>query len=278
MCAELPPGPRRQVDAALDAVPGEVAVAFRVVGGSRSLLVNAHEPFHAASTMKVPVMVECYRQAAEGRIALDAPIRVENAFRSVVDGSEYALDPADDSHEALYDQLGTQRPLRALMRVMITESSNLATNLLVETVGAENVTRTMKRYGAGGIVVRRGVEDLKAYRRGLHNTTTAHGLLVLFERIAQGRAVSEAAAAEMVEILGAQRHNDMIPARLPAGVTVAHKTGWITGVRHDAGIVSVPGGPTYVLVLLSRHLDDAAAGEEALARVSHVLYAAATGP
>jgi beta-lactamase class A len=267
-----------EVQSTLDAVDGTFAVAARVVGDtSRSLLLNARHSGHAASTMKVPVMVELYRQAHAGRFALDDSIRVKNDFRSIVDGSPYSLDPADDSHTALYDQLGERRPIRALMRDMITASSNLATNILIEKVGAERVTRTMERYGADGLQVRRGVEDMKAYRQGLNNTTTAHALMVLFERIARGEAVSETASDEMIEILRAQAYNDMIPARLPDGVEVAHKTGWITGVRHDAGIVSVPGGPTYVLVLLSWDLEDPEAGVEALAQVSRIVYDAVRG-
>ena len=269
---------QREIEATLDAVDGTVAVAARVVDDpSRHLSLSAHEPFHAASTMKVPVMVECYRQAHEGRFSLDDSIRVKNEFRSIVDGSPYALDPADDSHTALYDHLGERRPIRDLMRVMITASSNLATNILIEKVGAETVTRTMERLGADGLQLRRGVEDPTAYRRGLNNTTTAHALLVLLDHIARGAAVDERASAEMIEVLTAQTYSDMIPARLPEGATVAHKTGWITGVRHDAGIVFGPDGPTYVLVLLSRDLSDAAAGVDALARVSRIVYDAVTG-
>jgi beta-lactamase class A len=257
----------------LNSVDGECAVAVRsLTAPHQEVGINADVSFHAASTMKVPVMVECFRQAHENRFALDDPIRVENRFRSIVDGSGYRLDPADDSHDALYDHLGARRSIRTLMRVMITASSNLATNLLIEQVGAEDVTRTMQRLGAGGIQVRRGVEDPKAFEKDLNNTTTARGLLVLLEQIARGTVVSETACAEMIDILKAQEHTEMIPARLPNEVEVAHKTGWITGVRHDAGIVFAPDGPAYVLVLLSRHLSDVPAGVETLARISRIVY------
>jgi beta-lactamase class A len=248
-------------------------MAVRVLDApSKEVLIDADGEFHAASTMKVSVMVECYRQAHDGRFALDDEICVENAFQSIVDGSRYCLDPADDSHDALYDCFGGRRSIRKLVHVMITASSNLATNLLIETVGPENVSRTMQRLGAEGLVVRRGVNDSKAFKQNLNNTTTTRSLLVLFEHIARGTAVNEDACAEMIEILKGQEHTEMIPARLPDGVEVAHKTGWITGVRHDAGIVFVPGGPTYVLVLLSRNLSDVSAGVETLSRVSRVVY------
>jgi len=263
----------RDIRTVLDSVEGDFAVAFRTLDDtSETLLLNEHSMFHAASTMKTPVMVELYRQAHAGRFDLDDSIRVTNEFRSIVDGSAYSLTPEDDSYEALYDHLGEKRPIRTLMREMITASSNLATNILIEKVGADRTTQTMRRYGADSIQVRRGVEDMKAYRQGLNNETSAHDLLVLLERIARREAVSEEASEEMIAILKEQAYNDMIPARLPDSVEVAHKTGWITGLHHDSGIVFVPDGPTYVLVLLSQNLEDEEAGVDAFARISRVIY------
>lgn len=257
----------------LDSVTGDFAVAVRNVDDtSEALLMNEHQMFHAASTMKTPVMIELYRQAHEGRFDLDDSIRVKNKFRSIVDGSRYSLTPEDDSYQELYDHIGAKRSIRTLMREMIMASSNLATNILVEKVGAENTTQTMRRYGADSIQVRRGVEDMKAYRRGLNNETSAHDLLVIFEQMARGTAVSETASEEMIQILKEQEYNDMIPARLPDSVEVAHKTGWITGLHHDSGIVFVPGGPTYVVVLLSQNLEDEDAGVTAFAQISRLVF------
>jgi beta-lactamase class A len=264
---------KQEIQTTLDSVDGDFAVAFRNLDDtSETLLLNEHSMFHAASTMKTPVMIELYRQAQAGRFDLDDSIRVENEFRSIVDGSTYSLTPEDDSYEELYDHLGENRPIRTLMREMITASSNLATNILIEKVGAERTTKTMRQYGADSIQVRRGVEDMKAYRRGLNNETSAHDLLVIFERIARRTAVSEQASNEMIEILKGQEYNDMIPARLPDSVAVAHKTGWITGLHHDSGVVFVPGGPTYVLVLLSQNLENEDAGVEAFARISRLIF------
>lgn len=253
-------------------------MAIRTLHGpAEGVLFNEHRIFHAASTMKTPVMVELYRQAREGRFNLDDPVRVKNKFRSIVDGSRYGLSSEDDSYEELYEHIGELRPIRTLMREMIAASSNLATNLLIEKVGAQSITETMRRYGADAIQVRRGVEDSKAYRQGLNNETSAYGLLVLLERIARREAVSEQASGEMIETLKKQRHNDMIPARLPDSAAVAHKTGWITGVQHDSGIVFVPNGPTYVLVLLSQNLEDEKAAIEAFARISRTIFDFLTG-
>ena len=263
----------QSIRTALDTINGDFAVAFRTLNApEETLLINEHQMFHAASTMKTPVMIELYRQAKGRRFALDDSIRVENEFQSIVDGSTYSLTPEDDSYEKLYDHIGEKRSIRTLMREMITASSNLATNILIEKVGAERTTQTMRRYGADRIQVRRGVEDMKAYNRGLNNQTSAHDLIVIFERLARGEAVSEEASEEMIQILKGQEYDDMIPARLPDAVEVAHKTGWITGLHHDSGIVFVPDGPTYVLVLLSQNLEDEDAGVTAFARISRLVF------
>jgi beta-lactamase class A len=155
---------------------------------------------------------------------------------------------------------------------MITRSSNVATNLLMSKVKGEQITATMRQMGAPNILVRRGVEDSKAYQLGLNNVTSAYDLQVIFEQIAQGRAVSAEASADMVKILKQQYFNDLIPALLPKNVQVAHKTGWITGVHHDVGIIYLPDGRKYVLVMLSKNCTQEASAVKLLAKVSKITY------
>jgi len=252
--------------------PGVFAVAFKDLQTGTELLINAQETFHAASTMKVPVMIEVFKQVAAGRFALSDSVLVKNEFKSIVDSSVYHLNPEDDSQEELYQQLNTRKTLSALMYEMIIMSSNLATNLIIEMVDARNVTQTMRALGAAHIQVLRGVEDEKAFEKGLNNTTTAYDLMLLFEKIATGKTVNAAASQAMIKILLDQHFNDVIPALLPPDVKVAHKTGEISGVRHDAGIVFLPDGRKYVLVLLSKQLPDVKAGVQAMANVSALVY------
>src|SRR5512140_1473762 len=101
-----------------------VGVAAGPVGAPRTLVVAADEPFHAASTMKVAVLLETYRRAWAGTLSLDEPLRVRNDFRSLVDGTPYALDPADDSEVGLYARVGQAVSIRELAFLMITVSSN----------------------------------------------------------------------------------------------------------------------------------------------------------
>jgi len=263
---------RLDVHQMLDTVPGYFAVAFKPVGAASSLLINERVMFHAASTMKTPVMIEVFRQAQEGRFSLDDSISVRNEFKSVVDGSLYELDPKDDSDDSMYKRIGGKASIRNLIHQMITVSSNLATNVLIGLVGAEKVTGTMRELGAHDIEVLRGVEDGKAFERGMNNRTNAYDLLLILEAIAEGRAVDPSSSEAMVDVLLAQQFGDVIPALLPPNVRVAHKTGNITGVEHDSGIVYLPDGRRYVLVLLSKDLKNVKEGKQALARVSKRIY------
>jgi beta-lactamase class A len=251
---------------------GEVAVAFRTLDGRTQWLLHADEAFHAASTMKVAVLIELYHQVHEGRARLEEPLIVRNEFHSLVDGSPYQLDPSDDSETELYRAVGETRTLGQLSELMITVSSNLATNLLMEKLGVENIRAEVRALGADGMNVRRGVEDSKAFAQGLNNTTSARALLRLLEAIARGQAVDAESSRQMRAVLERQTMNDRIPAGLPAGIRVAHKTGEITGVRHDAAIVFAP--RPFVLVVLTRGLADPAAASALIADITRELYAA----
>ena len=248
----------------------EVAVAFRTLDGSSELFIEADKSFHAASTMKVPIMIELFRQAQAGRLNLGDTIVIRNEFRSIVDGSPYKLSEGDDSDTEVYASVGKPMTLRALNEAMITVSSNFAANILIEKVGAENVRATVTRLGAEGLVVLRGVEDQKAYDKGMNNTATARALLVLLQKLGRGEAVSPKADAEMIEILKRQKFNDAIPAGLPPGTPVAHKTGTITRIHHDAAVVY---GPTpFVLVVLVRGIQDQKISAPLIANISRAVW------
>jgi beta-lactamase class A len=251
---------------------GIFAVAFKDLTTGEEIFINEHTMFHAASTMKAPVMVEVYKQATAGKFSLKDSLLIKNEFKSILDSSTYSLTPESDSDTLIYKHVGEKRTVYSLLYDMIIISSNLATNLIVELVDAKNVTQTMRDIGAKDIQVLRGVEDGKAYEAGLNNQVTAYDLMLLYETIANEETVNAEASMAMIDILLDQRFNDIIPAKLPKEVKVAHKTGSITGVRHDSGIVFLPDGRKYILVLLSKDLQDADAGIEAMANVSEMIY------
>ncbi len=261
------------VQSQMDSIQGDVAVAFyNLSEPNDSLLIKAGEEFHAASTMKVPVMIELFKQAKEGKINLDDSILLKNEFKSIVDSSLYSMDIGMDSDDVIYSKIGTTVALRDFMYSMITVSSNLATNVLIELVGAKNVTATMRELGADKIEVLRGVEDTKAYELGLSNSTTAKDLMIIMKAIADKTAGTETDCEQMIAIMKDQQFNTIIPYYLPENVKVAHKTGAITALHHDAGIVYLPDGRSYVLVLLSKNLKDYDTGTEQLAGISKTVY------
>ncbi len=251
---------------------GVFAVSFYDLKTGKSFEINGDTVFHAASTMKTPVMMEVFKQADEGRFSLTDSLVIKNEFKSIVDGSPYKLSPGDDSDSSIYLNIGKKMSIYDLMYRMIIHSSNFATNLIIDLVGAQNVMNTIKKIGIEKMQVLRGVEDQKAYDLGLNNVTTSRDLARLFKAIANGQAVNRAASDSMIQILEDQKHNDIIPALLPATVKVAHKTGNITGVEHDSGIVFLPDGKKYVLVLLSKNLTDEKTAIHSMAKVSKLIY------
>jgi len=182
------------------------------------------------------------------------------------------MDIGDDSDDFIYNKIGTNQTLYDLMVPMITVSSNLATNVLIEIVNAKKTTESMRELGANKIQVLRGVEDQKAFDLGLSNSTTAKDLLIIMKAIADGTAGKKEDCVAMLSILKDQEWNDMIPKYLPKDTEVAHKTGSITGVHHDAAIVYLPDGTSYILVLMSKNLKDFDKGTDKLAKISKSIY------
>jgi beta-lactamase class A len=255
-----------------------VGVAFYDLATGREILINPDESLHAASTMKVPVMMELYRQAKAGKFSIDDKIEIKNRFISIADGSPYSISPNDDSEPSLYKRLGEKESIRELMRLMIVMSSNLATNILIERIDAKNVMRTMREIGANHIQVLRGVEDTKAFERKMNNTTTARDLMTILRRIAERRAVSAEASDEMIQILLTQHFNEGIPAGVSRDAKVAHKTGSITKIYHDAAIVYPPNRKPYVLVVLTRGFADQKQSHKLVADISRVVYQTTVTP
>ena len=252
-------------------------VAQRVDESEPRVVIEADRVFHAASTMKVAVLVELYRRAEDADLSLDDRLVVRNEFRSIVDGSPYVLDPDDDSERTLYSREGEAVTVCDLVFLAITESSNLATNLLVDLLDPARIDATMDELGCPTLVVRRGVEDDAAWRAGLNNTVTAEGLAELLGAIARGELASPETCDEMLGVLRAQAFNEGIPAGLPDGTPVAHKTGSINGVYHDAAVVQPPGGHEYVLVVLTEGLDEATDAPNLVASIAGAVHDALAG-
>ncbi|HXJ47387.1 MAG TPA: serine hydrolase [Candidatus Dormibacteraeota bacterium] len=263
-------GAKNSVLARIEKSGADVGIAFHTLDGKYEWYSRADESFHAASTMKVPVLIELFHQVKDGKLKLSDPLAVQNEFRSIADGSPFKLDAADDSEADLYKAEGQTRTISQLAELMITVSSNFATNLLIEKLGVENIRATVHSLDAEGMNVLRGVEDGKAFEKGMNNTTTARGLATLMTAIADGKAVDAESSKQMIKILERQKFNEAIPAGLPTGTVVAHKTGDITKVHHDAAIVYTR--RPFVLVILVRGITEDKEAYKLMAAIARDLY------
>jgi len=232
---------------------------------------NADAYFHAASTIKLGVLAGVYGEVFHGRLTADAPVHVRNRFASIVDGRTFTLNLEAEPTPEVARSLGRTMTVRDLAYHMITTSSNFATNLLIDVVGVPAIQRALEELKIEGILLLRGVQDEAAFKAGLNNQVTAHGLLKLLRLIAEGRAWSPEICAQMLEILLDQRFKSGIPAGLPGEAHIAHKTGNISTVHHDAGIIYMGNRNPYFLVILTQFPADSKRSA-AVAEVSKDLY------
>lgn len=260
-----------KVEAIIQGTTATVAVAFHDLQTGERWSVAGDEIFHSASTMKLCVLAELFHQAETNRLELDEQIEIGNAFHSLADGSPFALDPEDDSDKGLYGRIGQHETLLNLAVPMIVESSNLATNLLVEKLGAPNINETMKRWGVSSLHVRRGVMDMNAYSLGLNNTVTADDLTALMAKVATQQVLTQDASKAFIGILLRQQHRNCLPAGLPPDVRVANKTGWNENLCHDSAIIYGPRGP-YVLTVLTQGLEEMVVAPKLIAEISAAVY------
>ena len=274
--SRAPDGPDGELAARLAEVVAasgaEVGLYYRSLQeGGDSVLIAPDLRMHAASTMKVPVMMRLVLDHQEGIRPLDARLPVERTFASIVDGSPFDLPPDSDSDTTFYARVGQEASIREMMDRMITWSSNLATNILIEVAEPERVNALMRRIRADSMDVVRGVEDLKAFRAGLSNTTTARSLGAAMAAIVESELFSAESRTEMLSILERQHFRAGIPAGLPEGTRVANKTGWIYGIQHDAALVLGP-EPPYVLVVMVRGHPADDQGEAMIAELSRIVW------
>ena len=254
------------------AEPGNFAVYAAPSGQAPDVCLRCDEPINAASTIKLFVLDAAYAAFREGTLKQDETIVVHNRFHSLVGPGSFSLDQKEDSYDSLYVQAGKPVTVSELLRVMIQYSSNLATNLMVERLGVMPIRAVVARQGLDGITFGRMIEDFDADAKGIRNRVTARGLGRFLQKLDRGAIIGPAESRAMIDIMLGQTFNNIIPPGLPAGTAVAHKTGWVNGVRNDAAIVFLPNGTHYILVELSCGLPDEAAGIKVLNAISRTVF------
>jgi beta-lactamase class A len=246
-----------QVD--LAGFPGTASVWCGPIDGPAAYAHAAEVTHYAASTMKVSVLAALYRAAEDGSVDLDSAVPVHNDFSSAAPGApRFRCSREDDNDSAVWDRLGAAAPLRWLADRMIVRSSNLATNIVLSQVGLDAVARVWQLAGARDSRTGRGIEDGAAREAGIRNLVTAADLAALLGSIAAGAAGDRAGASPplagrracraMLDVLSRQEYGEELAAGLPAGTRVAHKDGWVSGIRHAAGVVFPPDAAPYAVV------------------------------
>ncbi|MEU4481559.1 serine hydrolase [Micromonospora sp. NPDC023966] len=258
------------LDAHLDKVPGTISAYVGRLGAPPTWTRQADATHYAASTMKVAVLVALHRAAEAGRLDLDGPIPVRNAFDSALPGApRFSNAQHYDNDDEVWARVGGEAPLRWLAERMIVRSSNLATNICLGQVGLPAVAEAWKLAGARHSVTGRGIEDFAARDAGIDNLVTAADLAAVLGELALGARrpgplASPAGCAAMLDVLFAQEHREDLAAGLPEGTRIAHKNGWVRGVRHGAGVVFPSDAPPYAVVVCTTTdlADGGPSGEE----------------
>ncbi len=259
MVGALLPGSEGRIKAVIKKSKGQVGVAARDLVTGQAIFISAEESFVAASIIKLPVMIEVYRQVREGKLRLDQPVELKAEDK--VGGAGILME--------LHD--GIQLTLEDLLNLMIVISDNTATNILIDLVGAENVNRTVAALGARGTVLRRKLMIVELIEKGIQNDVTPQDILMLLEKMVAGQMVDAGASAAMLEIMKRQQYNEKIPRRLPEGLVIAHKTGDLSRVSHDVGVIYAPGGPMALCVMTSG-IGDVDFANVTIAEIARLIY------
>jgi beta-lactamase class A len=252
----------------------DISLSVHDLETGREINLRADESYHPASTVKVHLMMEVFRQAHTGQFSLDDSLTIFNSFPSIADGSPYSLEAKDDSETSLYERIGETESIRELTRLMIVRSSNLATNILFQKIGARAINEFLAELGIQDVAFVRGMYDLLALKRGMNNRGAARGLTQTMRLIAEGKAASKQASEEMIEIMLGQEFNESIPGLLPKGTQVAHKTGWSDDFYHDTGIVFPVNRKPYAISIMTRGFaeDQADEAHDCMANISKLVY------
>jgi beta-lactamase class A len=252
------------------------AVALRDYEADFQFAINPDRRFHAASTIKVAILLAIGKGIDEGRIRPEDTLHVRNRFLSAIDRAPFRIDAESDGYPQLHQLIGRTAKISDLAEWMIVSSSNLATNLLLDYITVREAQRVLREAGVNDVDLRRGVDDKKAHESNFNNEATAQGLLHLFAAL-RGEFLSKSSRELAINILLQQRFNSMIPAPLPAHASVAHKTGEISTACHDAGIVYLPEREPYILVVLTEIAPESDGRREAVAKISEAVFQCLTG-
>ncbi len=257
----------------LKTAEGDVSLYFRDLNTDFCLKINENEIYNTASLMKIFVGLQYLRLIENGKIDVNIPVKIKNSFRSKFDNSLFELSPDIDSDPDLYNIIGSEIYALELIERMITRSSNLATNNLIELIEKKSTFENLlKEIGVSNTQIIRGVEDQKAFDAGIANFTTAADIAKVLEYIYTGVLKNDIYITQLFKFLQEQKHNSIIPLHLPKNLLIAHKTGNLSSSIHDAAIITSTTGLKYILVILSKNLKNKENAIAIFAGISKLFY------
>jgi len=256
----------------LESIQGDVSICFKNLNSNETTNFNENEQYNTASLMKVVVALEFLLSVERKEISENCLIELKNSFASKVDNSYFELSKENDSEKELYSKIGTGIPVMELLELMITRSSNLATNNVFNLINKDSLSQLLNNLGMHNTQIVRGVEDQKSYDAGIINFTTAADILKLFEFIHKEVSAGNKYVNKLYEILTRQEDKKIIPKLLPKNLYIAHKTGSIKSVRHNAALISDGKNVNYILVILTKNLVDIEKSIYQLAKISELFY------
>ena len=245
-----------RTDAQLD---GFLAVAIKDLTSGDEYLLHADEVMPQASSIKITVLAELYRQAQQGRLKLTDEYVVRPA--DLVPGSDILLGLTPGV---------TRLTLRDLATMMVAVSDNSATNVLIDRVGAENVNAMLESLGLHTTRLRRKMMDLKAASEGRENISTPREMMALLDTIYSGKLLNKELTADFLKVLSTHKESSMLQG-LPDDAVAANKPGELEAVRNDSGIILIKNRP-YILCVMTAYLKEEHDGSAAIRRIATLTY------
>ena len=238
--------------------PGRIGIAVEDLATGMTSGVNASANLPAASTIKIPVMVEVFKQMEAGDLDLTRVVHLEASDRDWGWGDMADARP------------GTARTIKQLLWLMITQSDNTATNMLIRVVGRQHINATMRELGLRntrlGDYIRSETDTIRYALR-----TSPLDMVALLDKIARDKLIDEWSSREMLAILTGQTHNGLLPVPLPKDVKIAHKTGSLHDTLNDVGIVYRDDEP-YIIAVMTTQLPDLDLGRAFIHKVSRIAF------
>lgn len=238
---------------------GNVGVAIKNFNTDEIIKINEEKIFPSASTIKLVVMTEILNQVKAGKHSLNELIEITNKIKTGGDGILKELNS------------GNKYTLKEIILLMIILSDNTAANILIDMAGMNNVNKMAANLGMRHTKLQRRMMDSAAAKAGRENLTCAEDLFTFFELLYNNKILDEKCSRLMLDILKKQQVKGRLDLYLPDDMVIAHKTGDLDRLEHNAGIVYLK-NCTYIICILTNETTTNKDGREIIGKISKAVY------